>query len=259
MSKPFSIRRFTPKILISLFLFSVVSTSAFAQSTSTDVQTARGLVIAKSVAVLSAEMSAKIVEMPFRENDFFSKGDVLVGFDCALSEARLSAANAELRASLGTLKSNKELKRFGATGSQNVAIAQANADRLSAEVQSAEVIVSKCAISAPFDGQVVDVLANRFETPTSNAPLLKVVDHTALELSLIVPAAWSIWLEKGLSFQFKSADTRKAYSAKIARIGRFVDPSSQTIKLVAEFDGPSGDLLAGMAGLAEIAPKGNKN
>ena len=249
MNKPFSVRHFTPKFVFNLLFSCVVSTGALAQSTSTDMQTARGLVIAKSVAVLSAEMSAKIVEMPFRENAFFSKGDVLVGFDCALSEARLSAANAELRASLATLKSNKELKRFGATGSQNVAIAQANADRLRAELQSAEVIVSKCVIAAPFDGQVVDVLANQFETPTSNTPLLKVVDHTALELSLIVPAAWSIWLEKGLSFQFKSADTRKAYDAQIARIGRFVDPSSQTIKLVAEFNGPTGDLLAGMAGL----------
>ena len=236
--------------LLSLTTAGPMNSRAHAQSG--EKPTARGLVIAKNVAVLSAQTSAKILKLPFRENEYFKAGDVLVKFDCALADAQLISAKADLRSSMGTLRRTRELKKFNAAGAHELSVAQANADKLKAEVEAAKVLTSRCVVSAPFSGQVIEQLVNKFESPSLNAPMLKIVDHTDLELSLITPAAWSQWMQEGTKIGFKAANSSKSHQARITRIGQFVDASSQTIKVIAAFTGTTQGMLAGMAGIAEF-------
>ena len=45
---------------------------------------ARGLIKAKSRAVLASEIGAVVSETPLRSGDSFKSGDLLIGFDCRL-------------------------------------------------------------------------------------------------------------------------------------------------------------------------------
>ena len=60
---------------------------------------ARGLVKAKSRAVLASEIGAVVNKTPFRSGDNFEKGDTLVGFDCRLLKSQQDKVAAQTEAS----------------------------------------------------------------------------------------------------------------------------------------------------------------
>lgn len=218
---------------------------------------ARGVVTAKTQAVIATDIVARVETLPFRAGDRFETGDLLIGFDCRRYVAELDAARAELRAAERTLKANIALKKHKAIGANELAVSRAKADKSRAQVRIFEVRTSQCEIKAPFSGRVVDLHINRFEMPRANEPLIRLVDDRSLEVDLIVPSKWLIWLRKGTSMTFTIDETRKAYSAKIARIGAVIDPVSQTIKVSARFESETDSVLPGMSGTASFrSPQG---
>ena len=215
----------------------------------------RGVVKAQSEAVISSQIDARVVELPFRLGESFQKGDTLVGFDCAMFRAELSAARAELRSHQKTHENNLELAALDAIGALDVELSKAEADQARAKVQVAEVHTRRCAIKAPYAGRVVATHVNVYESVRSNQELLRILDDRSLELELIVPSAWVRWLDAGTEFRFRIDETAEEIPAHVLRVGAMADPVSQTIRLQAGFPDAKGKLLAGMSGTAVFAPE----
>lgn len=143
---------------------------------------APGQVEPKTLVEISAQVSARIIEMPFDENDRVKRGDVVVRLDDRDLKANVDAANASLRqeearlagARAGLANSEIELKRVqDLVASKDAPAADLDAARLEysraestlrqvehaieiarANIQRAEKDLSNAVITAPFDGVI---------------------------------------------------------------------------------------------------------
>ena len=72
-----------PSLYLMMFFFCL---SAHAEQNEESI---RGLVKPQKRAVISSEIPAKILSIPFKDGESFKKGETLVKFDCSLYQAEL--------------------------------------------------------------------------------------------------------------------------------------------------------------------------
>ncbi|KAF1072561.1 MAG: p-hydroxybenzoic acid efflux pump subunit AaeA [Pseudomonas citronellolis] len=214
-------------------------------------QEVRGVLYAREQAMLASELPGRILEMPFAEGQGFHKGDVLVRFDCSAYQAQANAAQAGVRAATEELAHNRQLASLNSVGRFEVALAEAKQAEAQAQAQVYQVQVRRCAVQAPYDGQVVQRKAQPFESVASGVPLLEIVDNRSLEIRLLVPSRWLSRLKPGESFSFVPDETGKPLQAQIKRLGARIDEASQTLLLIASLPSVDG-LVAGMSGTAQF-------
>jgi RND family efflux transporter MFP subunit len=188
------------------------------------------------------------MQMPFKPGQRFTRGDVLVAFDCRRYEADLRAAQAEATANDITVVQNRQLLQRGAVGRSELAISEAKLDQSKAAVESLKVRLDQCKIIAPFDGTVAERHVDVYELPQANSPLMKIVKVGSLEVDLIVPSRWLTWLGIGRRFMFAIDETNTSHEAEIVRLGALVDPISRTTKVMGRLIDVPSVVRPGMSG-----------
>lgn len=216
------------------------------------VETVRGIVRPKSQASISSELAAPVDRIGVKEGQSFAKGDALINFDCRLQEAEFEAIEAEYREMDAAYRNAKYLGDRKAGGALDVETAKARLDKVSAQLSGLGVRLTRCIISAPFDGRVVELSIHEHETPAAGRALLTVIETHEPEIELIVPSRWLKWLSQGRAFTFQIDETGTSEAAAVTRIGAAVDPVSQTIKVSGAFKATSSQILSGMSGTANF-------
>lgn len=212
----------------------------------------RGVVKPSSEATLATNIAAFVTHIGFKEGQRFSKGDLLIAFDCTTQRAELAAARAVEREKQVVLKGARYLHKRNAGSKQDLETAQALADQAAAEVAGIKGVVERCEISAPYDGSVAELSIHEHEISTAGAPLMRIVHTLEPEIELIVPSDWLPSLVMGKKFDFFVDETRRKHVGLIKRTGAVIDAVSQTVKVYASFETPQHDVLPGMSGTAEF-------
>lgn len=207
---------------------------------------------ARDAVVLSSELAAKIAQLPLREGDTFKKGDTLVAFDCSLNEAQLKKAQAVTESAKKLVQVNTRLKELNSIGELEMQTSENKAKEAEADVNYMQASVRKCVISAPFNGRVAKRLAANYQYVNMGTPLLDIIDSGQLELQMIVPSRWLVWLKPGLGFTIAIEELGKSYGAKVTQIGARIDAVSQTVTITGKIDANAPELLAGMSGWASF-------
>lgn len=221
-----------------------------ATSTASEV---RGVLRARSQAVLASELPGRVTEIPFTEGQSFRKGDVLVRFDCSAYQAQANASGAAVRAAREELRNKQQLAALNSVGRFEVALAEARQAQVQAESQVYQVQVQRCQVKAPFDGQVVVRRVQAHESVASGSPLLEIVDNRSLEIHLLVPSRWLGKLKPEQTFSFVPDETGTPINAVVKRLGARIDEGSQTLLLIGSVPANTPGLLAGMSGTAHFA------
>lgn len=210
---------------------------------------APAVLTANDTAVLSAVLDGELSSIAVKEGDSFSAGDVLANLNCGIPIARADAAKADMSAISAEYQSLAKLAERGAIGLTEVAIVEARMNAAEAISRAAQLELEGCAIRAPFDGYVTEVLANSREFVQVSQPVLSVVSDVMPTVEIIVPSTWLTWVEVGeeATIYLEALDQRFAIS--VEALAPIVDPSSRTVKLYATFSEPSEDILPGMSGL----------
>ncbi|GEO99621.1 efflux RND transporter periplasmic adaptor subunit [Methylobacterium haplocladii] len=230
--------------LATVVLLSLAGLPALAQSD----PPVRGVVRAVRDASIATDLNARIVKLPFREGESFKAGETLVAFDCDRTEAEFRAAEAEDTVNRIALDNAQQLDRRHAIGKIEVQAAKAKWDKAHAAADALRFRVRDCRIVAPFSGRVAELRAREHEMPAAGQPLLRIVDAASVEIDLIVPSAWLVWLKVATPLQVKVDETGRTYAAKVIRTAAAVDPVSQTIKITAGFaPGDTSAVLPGMS------------
>ncbi|MQG95521.1 efflux RND transporter periplasmic adaptor subunit [Pseudomonas sp. MN1F] len=224
-------------------------------ATSNGASEVRGVLRARHQAVLASELSGRVTQIPFSEGQSFSKGDVLVRFDCSAYQAQANASAAAVRATREELRNKQQLAALNSVGKFEVSLAEARQAQAQAEAQVYQVQVQRCQIKAPYDGQVVQRRVQPHESVASGAPLLEIVDNRALEIHLLVPSNWLGKLKPEQTFSFVPDETGKPIDAVIKRLGARIDEGSQTLLLIANVPANTSGLLSGMSGTAHFAER----
>lgn len=215
-----------------------------------DAPQARALLEPYNEAILSSELAAQVIEITVRDGERFQAGDVLVTFDCGTYEAELDAARATLFRAQRQLATLQQQANLGAVGALDVELARGEVLEAQAGVRSAELQVGRCAIAAPYDGIVVELLVHAYESVPAGQPLIEILDSGRLEVTIIIPSTWLAWLAPGELFFLEIDETQAIYEAEITKIGGRIDPISQTITVTGAIIAPHGNLIAGMSGTA---------
>ncbi len=202
--------------------------------------------------VLSSELSAKISEFPFREGDTFTAGQTLVSFDCSLYHAQLAKAEASAQAARETLGVSERLARLNSIGALEVQQASAKSKEADAEAAAMRATVGKCSLAAPFSGRVAKVSARRYQFVAPGQALLEILNTQQLELQMIVPSRWLVWLKVGGRFRVHVDELDQTFIGRVERLGARIDPVSQSISLAGRLDGSHAELLPGMSGIASF-------
>jgi RND family efflux transporter MFP subunit len=214
----------------------------------------RAQLVPARYTTLSAEIPARIENIAVRESERFRKGQVLVAFDCAIQRAALEEAQATLKAAARTRGVTRRLVELQSGGVLDADVAAAKAAEAEARVHSAEAVVSKCAITAPFAGRVVEQKVRPHQYVQAGQALLEILDDSELEVEFIAPSNWLGWMNIGVLFQVQVEETRRFYSARISRIGAKVDAVSHSIKVTGTITEAPPELIAGMSGRVMLIP-----
>jgi membrane fusion protein (multidrug efflux system) len=233
-------------------LVQVTLASADGRLDTTPTQQWRGVVRPVRQAAISTEVVAPVAAIGVREGQRFAHGDRLVEFDCRRQHHELAAIGAAVREAQVTHASNAHLARNGASNRNDVAIAQARLDKVSAEHAALKQRLEGCLIVAPFDGVVLELGVNAHELPQPSRPLMTIVSDRDLEIEVIVPSRDLPRLVAGAAFEFTADETQRVYVCTVLRTGGAVDPMSQTAKIYARFDAGADDVVPGMSGTAVL-------
>lgn len=207
---------------------------------------ARGIIIAKHQPVISSELSARVEKVPFREGEYFKKGQLLVSFNKELLSAQKDKAEAELDGALQTLENNKDLERLESIGSLDVSLAEVKVKGRRAEVEMTHIALNRCQIKAPFNGRIVALLIDEHESVAPNQKLLEIVSTEQLLVEVMAPSNWLTWLSPGQLFFVKIDALSIETEAEIISVGAVVDPVSGMIKFQGQLVGDTTGLLPGM-------------
>lgn len=209
----------------------------------------------RNEVVISSELSAKIASLPLRDGDAFRAGQTLVAFDCTLFQAQLNKAQAARDAARDAVATLRRLAELNSVGALEVQQAEGRARETEADVAYMRATVGKCAINAPFAGRIAKRLVAAHQYVTPGTPLLGLIDSGELELQLIVPSRWLVWLKPGSRFSVHVDELGRSVEARVIRIGARIDPVSQSVGLSATVDGSAAGLLPGMSGWATFPVK----
>lgn len=221
--------------------------------------TVRAMLEAVQEAVVSSELTTRINAINVRNGEAFNKGDPLVLFDCSLLQAGLDEARADHGGALVQLENKRDLYRLNSAGHMEVRLAELGVDRMKARLDSAKTMKERCTLKAPFNGRVVDVMVNPFESVAVSDELISLLDDSQLEVSLVLPSSWLSWLEMGVPFSLMVDETGKEYAGYITRLGARVDAVSQSVRVTGQLNKTHSDLMAGMSGTVWFDNNTDKN
>ena len=164
-------------------------------------QSAPATVVSLNDAAVAAQLKARIVEIPVKVGEVVEAGNVLARLDCTdyrIAEQRvkadLVALEARIRLAERRLQRTRKLERQQTASAElldqreaELAVLQAQRRGVLAQLETAQVDVSRCAVHSPYRAVVTGRLAAVGEFADFGTRLVNVIDIERLEISAQVP------------------------------------------------------------------------
>jgi RND family efflux transporter MFP subunit len=235
-----------------------VSTQPFADVSIYPQRNAFATVISLNNSRISAEVTARIVEIPVEVGQIVRKGATLAQLDsrdyvlaAERAQASLESAQSTYQFAVKQLERSRKLVAEGfvspqALGQQETNVSTANAlvRTAKADLTSARRNVKKCLIKAPFKAIIKERLGQVGEIATPGAPLVRVLDASRIEVSARIQPADAEELRSSKSIVFESREER--LPLKLRRIVPALDQRERSQEARLRFQ--KGSALPGAPG-----------
>lgn len=177
----------------------------------------------------------------------------------AQAEAQVRLANANLRRTEPLVAQGHVSRSVLDEREAEAATAAANRDAMAADLARIREQLAFRDVKAPFDGMVVERLAERgdlvaADQPGSGAPLFRIARMDRLRVVIDAPQSMVRALAPGtvLTVTFPEFPGR-SFDAQVARTAGLIDRQTGTMRVEAEMDNPEGAVPGGMAGTVQLA------
>lgn len=184
-------------------------------------------------ALLSAEIGARIEQMPYQPGERFAQSDLLVALDCGPFSAQRARVQAEAEAARLEAENAEELNAMRSIGRLEVALAEQAYAQVQAELRVARINESRCEIRAPFAGEVAEWQVRPHEFAKPQEPVLEIVASQSLEAEIVAPAVWIGNVAVGDALNIRLDGGNELIGAEITRINPVIDPVSETVTYYA--------------------------
>ena len=207
-----------------------------------------GVLTPEKTTVISSSRDGKIKKIHFDNGDVFSKGDILIEYDCSDLAAEMAAIEAENNLSRKKDARGEQLFKLDIISKFERMDLKNEVSKTTAQKAILQTRMENCNIRAAYDGRVVNRLANDNEYTRTDRVLMEVGSLDNLQTDFLVPSKWLRWLNIGAPVTLKLFETDREYVGHVSRIHGEVDPVSQSIQMTASLDPYDDPLLPGMSG-----------
>lgn len=189
-------------------------------------------------AKANLDLTKRIVES---RRQLFTQG-AIAGRDLDTAEAALVQAQAAYDTAAQHLASMKQVSRAAA-----LKAAKGQLESARGKYQGAEAQLSYSEIRSPIAGVVTDRPLYAGETPAPGAPLITVMDTSALLAKIHLSQTQAQILKTGDTATVDIPGRTGAVPGKITLISPALDPGSTTVEIWVRLENPKGELRAGTA------------
>ncbi|WP_041957165.1 efflux RND transporter periplasmic adaptor subunit [Sulfurospirillum arsenophilum] len=212
----------------------------------------RAIVEAKEQSVLSSELAAKIIKLPFRNGESFQKESVLIEYDCTLIKTQKEKIDVELVGLKQKADAYDRMVKLHSMSELDAVIARSEVRKKEAELKMATITVSKCQVKAPYAGKVLKTLVHEYEYVGEQKELIQIVGTQNLDLNVLVPASLIASLKEGQGVSFIADDIKFLAEGVIVGIDPAADPVSQTIHIRVKLIRFDEHIIPGIVGDAKF-------
>ena len=215
-------------------------------------RSAPAVAISLNQPTLKSQLSATIKSIPVQVGDRVKRGELLVSLDCSdynidqqIAAASLEAAKARMELAQSQLNRAKSLLAQKLTSREDFDAKQSSFAALNAEYKlqrasqrRAAINVSRCQITAPFNGVVIERRAAVGQLATMGSELVTLIDNQNIELSVQVSAEDAANLASASSFE--SAFTFKNghdYPVTLRQLSEAINPATRNREARFVFSG----------------------
>ncbi len=222
-------------------------------------------------AELKTTVNGRLQDVSVTLGQKVKKGDVVAKIDARVQTARVDLAKVVAEATGGEIRSSKVMEQAtsrlelirkarerGAAqvweveaAEQALAVAEADLllateDRIRKEAELAleTATLDEFSLRAPFDGTILDVLAEEGEVVQTETTVIVIGQLVSLEGTAFFPVDWVQDLEPGAELA-ADAETGGRFPIRVTAIDPRIDPASATVRMVFEVANTDGDLRAG--------------
>lgn len=229
--------------------------------------------------VLTSEVTGTLMagDIPFQPATEFRKGDLLVRIDDRQIRLDLNSAKSDLLTALAQVlpeikvdfpdefaiwqdyfngttfdtpiaplpeAANQKIKLF---------LARFNVYKLYFTVRNLEIRLQKHYFRAPFDGAIVSTNLRIGSNAGLGARLGEIINLARMEVQVPVPTDDLPWIRRDAEVTFTSQELPGEWRGRVLRIGRAIDPQTQTVPVFISVNGASAkDLFEGVFLRADI-------
>lgn len=223
---------------------------------------------------LGASFDARVMELLVEEGDHVHEGQpvarlddrvVAASLELAREEAdhtaRIDRARAQLQRNRQILSRTEKAHARGGANAEDVDEAKANVDLARAEldealelraaamrrVEEARARLDQHTIRAPFDGVIVKLATDEGAVLRTGDPIAELADAQTVSVDLYLPAGTALSVETGASYALHlDAPIDRVVYAQARYVEPRIEPTSGAMRVVFDFDAPSGRLPAGL-------------
>ena len=207
-----------------------------------------GLVTPKYEAIISGELAARILFIA-PELSIFLKNDSLLSLECKLYEAERDIVKSNLSIAEIEYNKNRELLSRRAIGENEALISKAEFEKAQSEYRITKINTNRCEIKAPFNGVVSEVLANQYEFVQKHQALLKIINLEEFLVQFLIPNESAMNYQPTQKLDIYIEELKESFLGKVQFIDQVIDPSSQTIKVIAVFNEHNPLITPGMTAI----------
>ena len=218
-----------------------------------------GSVQSESRTNIASRIVANVIEMKVSAGDKVKAGSVLVVLDNVAPKARVEQAremqrSAEANRSLAQTELDRisTLRQTGAVSQNQIdewetklALAKSDVARSEQAIREAEVGLADAELKAPFDGVVIDRLAEPGDQAYPGRPLLTMYDPNHLRVEASVREAYTGRLQPGQKISVFIDSVAQERVGEVRQIVPASDPTSRSFLVKLHLNDPSG-LYPGM-------------
>lgn len=192
-------------------------------------------VISLNDARLSAQINARVEDIPIQEGQQVEAGTTLVRLDCRDKEQALKQAKAQWQFARDQFSRIKRLRANKNASEEDYS--RSLYERTQAEVaqEQARLEVERCLIKAPFQGVVLEKMVSIGDLAAPGTQLLRILDTGAIEVEASVPYSLIGSLRTAGEYRFEQR--RKTYPLELLRVTDYIDTVSNDQMVYLRFTG----------------------
>jgi membrane fusion protein (multidrug efflux system) len=204
-----------------------------------------GSLIPNEEVNLSFETSGKITDIFFEEGSKVKKGQVLAKINDAPLQAQLKKLEAQYQSTEDRLARQKALYEKEAVSKEAYQEAEANFNKLQADIEECKAKLDQTELKAPFDGIIGlrQVSVGAYASPNTNVATL--TNTEKLKVEFAIPERYAGVLQNGADLTFTVEGIDEVFPAQVYATNSKVDQGTRTYLVRAIYDNKGGKLVPG--------------